>query len=406
MHVCAEKENLLGLKYVETLEENNKVLLKEPECFHLTKDNILEKSYYVTVEKLIGEGSSCKNYEVLYKSQTKSIEEKCILKELYPRECGEIYRVWYDETKICLGIQGKTSAITELLKDEYDRYKKNYEKVMSLGNTPLKDNIVGIISDFFDIVYKNEDIDYIKAYLVTEKDNCKSCMEWIKNEKIELLERLNFFVVLIDVVKKFYDEGYLISDLNLNNLLYKKEDTTLKIKVLDYDSIIKLDEINSKIFLPRTNLYYPTEYNDYNGNEKSDAVTIDCRSSIYSLGIIFLEILFSLKITNDSIPAVESKMHFNYFRNSYMNKVFSQFSNGFKNKVIQILKKSIRNNKIHRYDSFEDMKKDIKDLIEIYENKGVHPEVMLNNAIILAETYKKNDFDECLFTNVKETTEN
>lgn len=412
MYVCAKEENLSNLQYLETLRKDDKVLLKNDQSSCVKPENLLEKSYYAKIKEFLGEGSSCKNYEIKYKSPTKDIEEESILKELYPKQlCNSIDRVWCDKTESFLGIKGKNKQFTKLLLDEFERYKANYKQSLSLVNTSLKDNIVYIKDVFFDIVYKDgkkniEHIDYIKAYLVTEKDNCESCINWIENQKSTLLERLKFFLVLINVVEEFYNEGYLISDLNLKNILYKYDGTRLKLKILDYDSIIKLSEINSQMFLPRTTPYYPKEYNNYNGIKKDNAVPIDFKSSIYSLGVIFLEILFSCKLNNDSLPDTEN-VHFLGFRNDSMRKDFSQFSNGFKNKVIQILRKSIRDNKKYRYDSFEEMREDVKILIEIYENKGVHPEVILNHAMEIAKTYKeKNDFDESLFTSVSEVIDN
>ena len=45
---------------------------------------------------------------------------------------------------------------------------------------------------------------------------------------------------------------------------------------------------------------------------------------------------------------------------------------------------------------------DIQKLKEIFENIDVHPKIMLNKAIERAKEIKSEDFDEELFTSIKD----
>lgn len=241
-------------------------------------------------------------------------------------------------------------------------------------------------------------------------------------ENLDMSSRLESIIILCSVVEKFHKHNLLLADLKPSNYIYVSDGTTSQLKIIDIDATVQLDE-NGNIeenqivtgtpfysfqkLIPRLSAKY-REYIDPFMNQDGVAKKAD----IYSLGAILLNavtIKFFDELANDNkwfiIRYIDVANDLNSEVFAKLQKVEKDITIGFWNKFLQIIKNTVIDDDLKiEYNTAEELKQDIIALKEIYENKGVHPEVMLNNAIKDVQNKEKfsaDNFDPDLFTEVE-----
>lgn len=250
---------------------------------------------------------------------------------------------------------------------------------------------------------------------------------------LNLVGRLDELIALCYVVEKFHSHNLLLADLKPDNYIFATDGDIKQIKIIDIDSMLQLDEYgnicdNQDITGTRFYSFHKivdriikTKF-DSNGKIVKECSYIDKdflfkngeakKADIYSIGAlllnavtlpIFNEVATEKKwFTTECIDAAED------LDNCYFEKLKNYGENiniGFWNKFLQIISQSVVHEDFHiTYNSVAEIKNDIIVLKEILLGKGVHPEVMLNNAIIdvkNSKQFSEKNFDPDLFTDIE-----
>lgn len=237
-------------------------------------------------------------------------------------------------------------------------------------------------------------------------------------ENLDMPSRLESIIILCSVVEKFHKHNLLLADLKPSNYIYASDGTTSQLKIIDIDATVQLDKngnIEENQIATGTPFYsFQKLFRDDSSEEYMDLYKygVAKKADIYSLGAILLNavtIKFFDELANDN--KWFSIRHFNA-ADGLNSEVFAKLQKaeeditiGFWNKFLQIIKNTVIYDDLKiEYNTAEELKQDIIALKEIYENKGVHPEVMLNNAIKDVQNKEKfsaDNFDPDLFTEVE-----
>lgn len=390
----------------------------------------------IEIHNTLGEGSSCVSYE----GKADSVIPNVIVKEFVPK-INEIigrscYQLYFDSN-------GNYYRILPSLREEFitayqkylDKNKKIENMIRNISNSLDKDSDKAKILRYIALPVKtyvypqkndkstsealldsNNRFLYMTYYHYESKDLNKIINRFDIKSRLELVKNLCF------VIGKFHKNNIIIVDLKPENFLYDKEGDIPYLKLFDFDSALEIDstgmvKINEEKEVSGTSYFSAPEV-----LEKSIS-QIGIHSDIYSLGAILYYLLFNFdeefinKIHNsntlypyEAYREIESQDFFDKIKHYYED---DKITVGFYKKLKQIIQKSMSSssNFYIRYRSdgkksaAELMENDIKALIEIYDNKGVHPEVMLNKAIERAKDIKTGDFKEELFTSIKEVND-
>lgn len=404
-------------KYEKILKNGTKVLLEE-------KDN--EVITYAIIKNYIGSGVNCNAYEVEYYSENSDgslKEDNAILKEFYPdaiiknycfnSENQIIERKYKNNNYFGITISGHNERWLKSAQNSFEKFCKNTNEIKFL-NHKLDDYIVDI-KDQVLISDCNDNNNIFSGFYITNTDFCNSCNRIFNYEKINrdnLVNNLQFLLVLINAIGVFHEEGYIVPDLKPSNIIYKSDNIT-KLRLIDMDSIFKINNISDKSdFIPCSIGYAAPELVKQEIKEERNKV--GKRTDVYSLGIILFEIVFGsywytyydsqIKFGSDFRCPIDADDEEYIFSYDDLNEIFLNLdlAIGTKNKLKKIWRKSICEDIENRYSSTKEMALDIQILIEIIQNKGVHPEVMLDKAIKIAEDIMLEDIDKKLFTDIKE----
>ena len=257
-------------------------------------------------------------YSVLEHMQTSGQAEIAIAKS---NKSSSLYII---KRLIAIKYSSKEPRLTKCLNFENDRkliYKLINSKTMSGAScTPL--------IDFF----RHKTF----YYIVTEKIqgvslNAKDVAKYISfNEKIFLLKVMAYSLLPLE------EGGIIHGDIKPENFILKRVKNHFVVKLIDMESSYLISKPPLKGDLVGTEPYYSPEtylYNIYGNNY--DSSSLSTKSDIFSLGIIFYEILFG------RYPVSPDKLeHINYVFELIMGGKGVYFPNGF-NKTIKSLIKSM-----------------------------------------------------------------
>ena len=221
--------------------------------------------------------------------------------------------------------------------------------------------------------------------------------------------RIEALIKLSKVINKFHERNLIIADIKPENFIYDVDDVGFCIKLFDFDSVIDLNEKITKVSC--TLKWAPYELSQQLLN------AIGLSSDLYSLGAMLLYFIMFDLFQNYPKYKLVNFLHEQNKQEVLTKDVFLQLCDidnnvtiGFWNKFVEIVNTTTNlQNPERRCPKDYTLPLDyfIEQLVilkEIYENKGVHPEVMLNNAIKDVQNKKKfsaDNFDPDLFTEVE-----
>lgn len=356
----------------------------------------------VTIESLISnKGHNCITYSGKINSGN---EPKCIVKEYAPENFTRDNKIF----------ENNKYFNSRVLPAQFEDFEKHYNEFVKQLEI-LRNKIQVIIDEESPDSEKS-----LKNYIINipDGDNCRffidksnKCYSGLMlypyestdaEEKIKdmsLTERLESLIMLCKIVHRFHEKHIALVDLKPMNFIYYNDGINKTVKLFDFDSIVQIDDngfINESDFwrLKGTHFFSAPETLSDLGTQNYDA---GIGSDIYSLGAMLLYYVL-IDDFNELIPDVD------YFKISDLNDILSNeifnkyqkahkskntITYGFWRRFVSIIKTSMNEDIFSR--SFGQnlsvlpLEKEIGILLDIYNHKGVHPEVMFDYACEMAE---------------------
>lgn len=393
----------------------------------IAKQSIIIKCgdlYKLTLNSYIGRGAYNTVFFGKYEKGT-SVSKACILKYFLPikffdgnEQTDFSYNLTVSEEqnsliieKIELGIFSQYNYYIQMIKE----YRISNEKMISLLVSDEVNSFIpkpyeeGIFN--FKIDENLINIDITNCFMLFAYDSQFSLKKYIENCD-SVTKRLKILKSIINIIGVlYYKKSLLMLDIKLDNYIYKGNESVenREFKIIDWDSIIELDEskkVSTSIKIHSSEGFRPDEVDCF------DVDDIGIKSSIFMLGACLYQTVFMPLIKQDQLyPLPRAGADMVSIR--YDERISNAFdalklNSGFQMKFFEIMDKCYTQDCDSRYsadDNKTEIKKlsdDVQILIEIYENRGVHPEVMLNKAMGIAKDIMPKDIDENLFTNIKE----
>lgn len=226
-------------------------------------------------------------------------------------------------------------------------------------------------------------------------------------------ERIEALIKLSKIINKFHKKGLILADIKPDNFIYDTDGIGFCIKLFDFDSVIDLNQKNSLGDISCSLPWAPYEL--YKGKVEQ----IGPESDLYSLGAMLLYFIMFSFFQNGNENKFVYLLHgkHNPLNDEYLREMQHYDKNitvGFWNKFKEIIYAVTNNHKpCARYDKrFENpidyFIAQLTILKEIYESRGVHPQIMLDYAMRLiadpeSDLFNVSNFDPFLFTDIEET---
>lgn len=318
----------------------------------------------------------------------------------------------YEITHILL----KVPAQVKLYKTALQKYQaSNNQMIEMLNDIEVNSFVPTSFSERVMTVSVSEDesIDLINCVMCFEYSLPTSLKEYLIN-CLDVTERIRVVKCITSVLNKIYksDKKLIMLDLKIDNFLFKSngQDGLDDLYIIDWDSLVRLNQYGHIDKDAEVNC---TEYASPQEVLNVSREIIGVKSCIFMLGyMLYIALLLpysskeevSLYLgTADEFDGVEIK-----------KPIIKELKNmgatqGFILKLIKILTNSYNSNIDYRYsptndlNEFELFMNDLDILIDIYNHKGVHPEIMLDNAKEMAESPDfLKEYDEDLLCEVEE----
>lgn len=122
--------------------------------------------------------------------------------------------------------------------------------------------------------------------LITRDSGAVSLRKYIRNHKIDLQEFLEIAIQLAEILGRIHSRGIIHGDLKPGNVLI--DTANQKVYIIDFSSAVPVFSKNQKKLFnnpERTYEYMPPEHTGRLN------IGVDCRSDLYSLGVMFYEII-------------------------------------------------------------------------------------------------------------------
>lgn len=403
----------------------------------------------VKVEELLGRGATFVSYKCTFENNGQNV--KGIVKEFRPQgfyqseNKAKSFKTLFDYSTKMDGKVGNFDYIyvqsdsgnviecylpaqKEAFKAAYFEFVSNQKTVQSQldkvvnKNYKLRRYITEPLDVFAvppeDSANKNT-FAYFELYLYEEKDFKK------RAAILSVKEKLLALISLCNVLDKLHQAGISVNDLKPENFLYDTDADMPILKLFDLGSIRKIaadGKLANDASVPGTTPFYgaPEYLADYIPGGII-AAGGGVYADIYSIGAILMFVLFMFDehfvdgVMNRVRKQCEVKDTLNLFKACSKNALNSDtYTKGFLDYAEYIISHCITGAKVSdiqkRYHNsrnktaIQKLSDDLKILLEIYENKGVHPEVMLNNALKDVqdkEKFSEENFDPDLFTEVE-----
>lgn len=373
---------------------------------------VFDRDRTIIIEEIIGKGANC-------------IASKCIVKFNNGKTATGILKEFVPK-KLKLDLLGDNGRYRYLPSQKeqfikkYDSYTHNADRIDNLLYEIAKnDPTIGWYYDSSSIY----DSSNSRIFELDDKNNKYCAIRLLPYEntdasttihKFNIYNRIDALIKLCSVVEKFHSNNLIIADLKPRNFLYATDGITSRIKIIDFDSALLInneDAIIDNQDVSGSPFYSSPEVrlNDFSLYEMYAK-----RADVYSIGVMLLNF-----VTINFFDEISKE--YRWFKQCYLNNLSQQLNDslylqlievekdknitqGFWNKFVQIVLKATSSPE-SRYENMQEIKKELISLQEIYENKGVHPAVMLNKAIGIAKDIMPKDIDENLFTNIKEVND-
>jgi len=218
----------------------------------------------------------------------------------------------------------KQISIIELNNKKYILKKvKNYDITL-----------VNMLKNEVNILYKLKDtyvVPQIYYYNFSEEDNV-IIIELIKGKTINKLnfennkQKIELMLKILEVVKEIHKMNIIHCDLKPDNILL---DLNKNIKIIDFG--ISIND-NKNYFIGYGNTKYCSK-------EQLNKESIDCTTDIYSLGIIFYELMLGklpFNGTNNEIKEKKKKNEYEKTNNVLLNLIFSKIFSDNEKKYMTI----------------------------------------------------------------------
>ena len=376
----------------------------------------------ISITEFLGRGASCSSYKGYHLDSEGNRKNIVIIKEFTPNK---------EEYNFDINVSGEPISPIEIqnevfkhrylpanaieFKKDFDNFFNRQAQVQSMVNNILNSDTKNRYLRY-NIVSLNEQ-DIIKEFdagsntyrgLLIYNYDSKDFGNGVKD--LTVIERLEAFLCLCSVVNAFHKANIALIDIKPENFIYiseKDASPMTYLKFFDFDSFIYLNEkslmIDDCSSIPCGT--FPFEAPELAGTYREYRIYDDvgARSDIYSLGVILYN--FIIYDVINEYKEFKDKDEFGLLINSENDFLAGNGQNiltdGFTKKLFSILNKACYRYYNQRYENngyAKGLLTDVENLLEIYQNKGVHPEVMLDNAKNIANEFKNElkDFDEGL----------
>lgn len=318
----------------------------------------------------------------------------------------------YEITHILL----KVPAQVKLYKMALQKYQISNNQMIEMLNdievnsfvpTPFNERVMTVS------VSEDASIDLINCVMCFEYSLSTSLKDYLIN-CLNITERIRVVKCITSVLNKIYksNKKLIMLDLKIDNFLFKSngQDGLDDLYIIDWDSLVRLNQcghIDKDAEVNCTEYVSPQEIL----NVSRDIIGV--KSCIFMLGyMLYIALLLpylskkevSLYLgTADEFDKVEIK-----------ESIIKELKNigvtqGFILRLIKILTNSYNSNIDYRYSTTNDLNEfelfmnDLDVLIEIYNHKGVHPEVMFDYACEMAEDPNfLKEYEEELLCDIEE----
>lgn len=370
-------------------------------------------------EEIIPRGSTCRCYFCVVKDSCGN-EEKKLLKEFAPKE----FELFLTEDGFTRTISSEKVFFEKRFIDYFDRMSKVRSILLKTINTDntLKryifvppDSVLNQKCIDSITVFNSEDSKYCYLQLFDYDDTAFSN----KINSLSIKERLEALINLSKIINEFHKNNLLIADIKPDNFVFDSDGIGNSLKLFDFDSVLDLNKPLEAKNITCSQPWAPFEL-------QSKLISkISLTSDLYSLGVMLLYFVMYDCFDDDKEYKLEQALMWNFNLNKEINAAYDPFiienykranekdkfiTIGFWNKLKDIFYTTTnkRNPQKRYYEKFnlpvEYFIEQLNILLEIYENIGVHPEVMLNNAIKDVqnnEQYSQENFDPDLFTEIE-----
>lgn len=376
----------------------------------------------ISITEFLGRGASCSSYKGYHLDSEGNRKNIVIIKEFTPNK---------EEYNFDINVSGEPISPIEIqnevfkhrylpanaieFKKDFDNFFNRQAQVQSMVNNILNSDTKNRYLRY-NIVSLNEQ-DIIKEFdagsntyrgLLIYNYDSKDFGNGVKD--LTVIERLEAFLCLCSVVNAFHKANIALIDIKPENFIYiseKDASPMTYLKFFDFDSFIYLNEkslmIDDCSSIPCGT--FPFEAPELTGTYREYRIYDDvgARSDVYSLGVILYN--FIIYDVINEYKEFKDKDEFGLLINSENDFLAGNGQNiltdGFTKKLFSILNKACYRYYNQRYENegyAKGLLTDVENLLEIYQNKGVHPEVMLDNAQNIAKEFagELKDFDEDL----------
>ncbi|MBS6627802.1 MAG: hypothetical protein KH282_01880 [Clostridiales bacterium] len=392
----------------------------------------IENNYTINITSFIGRGS----YNVVFfaEYEKNSIIKACILKYFLPIEYIEkgsdkhgnqhfdfCYEINMEEQTGKIILQNIRLSVPA----QYSYYVKKVKEYRTTNN-----RIIGLLSSdeinsFIPKPYDEQiysmnfeeptpNYDLTSCFMIFAYDSQISLTKYLMNCD-SITKRLEIVISLINLIGVlYYQKNMLMLDIKFDNFIFKDHEKVRNrmLKIIDWDSIVELD--SEKRIPIDTTIHSSDGFRPYEV-EKHEIKNIGVKSTIFMLGACLYQALFMPSILKGELLSLPVRPGTDIVSIEYDKRISQAFeklelSQGFQNKFFDIMRKSYTQEIDDRYTAdeyfteIEKMSDDVQVLLEIYDNKGVHPEVMLNNAIkdiSNKDKFSEDQFDPGLFTEIE-----
>lgn len=363
---------------------------------------------------LSDKGKSCVAYngEIINRDcDGKEHIEKCIIKEFAPegftRNTDVNGKDNYFVSRVLPAQREEFSKIFKQFKSDMDQIRWDIlDKINE--DSSLKNYVVNIPDEGNQVFEFNENDGSYKGIMLFPYESSDAAE---KIKKLSISERLNMLIQLCKIIDKFHQQNMIVIDLKPDNFIYYNDGINSYIKLFDFDSVSTLNDegiLGGDKLFGGTNFFSSPEVLEHTEN-------VDKNSDVYSIGAMLFYFV-TIDIFDELIPDLDcfsirklkKILNNDTFKAVKENKY--ELTLGFWNRFVSIIKTSM--NECQRKRSFGNidspmlaLSHEIEVLLDIYNHKGVHPEVMLDKAITLSNEenfFKEKDCDENLFCEVDE----
>lgn len=377
------------------------------------KINFIGRRRITVGSEILPRGSSCRCYYCTVNYSDGTAETK-MLKEFAPAD----YNLSVSATGGLRNIDSDNKRFESLFKSYLLKMKQVRSLLLDISNkeNSLKryfvippDGEINKKSTNTIIIYNKQKAKY--CYLSLFDFDSTAAINNIGSFPIN--ERIEALIKLSKIINKFHKKGLILADIKPDNFIYDTDGIGFCIKLFDFDSVIDLNKRNDVSDISCSLPWAPYEL--YKGRTEQ----IGPESDLYSLGAMLLYFIMFSFFQNESENKFVHLLHDKHdpLNDEYL-KVMQHYDKkitvGFWNKFKEIVYTVTNNHKpCTRYDKrfgnpLDYFIAQLTTLKEIYESRGAHPQIMIDNAIQLindpeSDLFNANNFDPFLFTGIEES---